>query len=71
MGATRRIRASTGPNRAVPIIALTADVLEAQREECLAAGMTGHVAKPIDVSVLLAAVAEASTRGQGSGQAAA
>ncbi len=45
--ATRLIR--TLPEGArVPIIAMTADVLEADRQACFAAGMNGHVPKPID-----------------------
>jgi CheY-like chemotaxis protein len=54
--ATRRIRAEPGPNRDVPILALTANVLDAQKQACIAAGMSGHVAKPIDARALLGAV---------------
>jgi PAS domain S-box-containing protein len=44
--ATRRIRAD-GRFVDLPVIAMTAAVLEKDREACLAAGMDGHVAKPI------------------------
>ncbi len=45
--ATRRIRAL--PQRqALPIIAMTAAVMQEDRERCTAAGMTDFVAKPID-----------------------
>jgi CheY-like chemotaxis protein len=47
--ATRRIRALDLPNAAtVPIIAMTANVFKEDVERCLAAGMNGHVGKPID-----------------------
>ena len=57
--ATRRIRALEGSGRHVPIIALTADALRDQIEQCLAAGMDGHLAKPLDRAALLAAVSRA------------
>jgi signal transduction histidine kinase/CheY-like chemotaxis protein len=61
--ATRAIRAreaATGRAR-TPIVALTANAMPHQVKEYLAAGMDGHVAKPIDAAELygvLAAVAE-------------
>jgi signal transduction histidine kinase/ActR/RegA family two-component response regulator len=59
LAATRAIRALPAPNGAVPIIALSADVLPEQVARCRAAGMDGHVAKPIRREELLAAVARA------------
>ncbi|MBU2380689.1 MAG: PAS domain S-box protein [Alphaproteobacteria bacterium] len=56
--AARAIRASTGTGRDTPIVALTANVLPEQIEQCRAAGMQGHVAKPIDPRTLMAALAE-------------
>jgi signal transduction histidine kinase len=54
--ATRRIRASDGPNADTPILALTANVLAGQKAACEEAGMNGHVGKPIDARLLLTAV---------------
>jgi CheY-like chemotaxis protein len=54
--ATRRIRALDGPKSKVPILAVTASALAEQVEACHAAGMDGHVAKPIDRDLLLNAV---------------
>ncbi len=43
----RRLRASEGENRAVPVIALTADVALETRERCREAGMDDFLSKPI------------------------
>ena len=61
VSATRRIRAveavqGVGP---VPIIALSANAMSHQVAEYLAAGMNAHVAKPIMVKALYAAIADA------------
>ena len=50
--ATRAIRALQDGDR-VPIIALSANAFEEDRQASLAAGMNAHVAKPIDVKQLL------------------
>ncbi|MDD2724271.1 MAG: response regulator [Methylovulum sp.] len=52
--ATREIRAlekATG-SREIPIVALTANAMEGDREKCLAAGMGDYLAKPISIDVL-------------------
>ena len=49
--ATRRIRALPG-GQSLPILAMTADAMIEDRENCLKAGMSGHIAKPIDVGRL-------------------
>lgn len=56
LAAARAIRALPGPAGALPIIALSADVLPEQIARCRAAGMDGHVGKPIHRDELLAAV---------------
>ncbi|MDQ2104807.1 response regulator [Azospirillum sp. C340-1] len=55
--ATRRLRGLPPPAGTVPVIAMTADAMDSDRERCLAAGMNGHVAKPIDRPHLLDTVA--------------
>ena len=44
--ATHRIRAQEGRRSQVPIIALTANILNEERERCLHAGMDGFIVKP-------------------------
>jgi CheY-like chemotaxis protein len=54
--ATRRIRATVGPNQKIPIIAVTA---ESDAAACREAGMDWFVGKPIDPQTLMATVIEA------------
>jgi CheY-like chemotaxis protein len=71
--ATRRLRASDGPNAGIPVIALTANVMEDQCQAYLAAGMDGWISKPIDPQHLLRVIGAAvdPTRTGQSDQAAA
>ncbi|HEV7455713.1 MAG TPA: PAS domain S-box protein [Roseococcus sp.] len=54
--ATRAIRAQ-GRNTATPIVALTANAFVEDREASLAAGMNGHLVKPLDPARLQATLA--------------
>ncbi len=52
--ATRMIRKLEDKARAeIPILAMTANAFTEDKEAALACGMNGHVAKPIDIKVLL------------------
>ncbi|MFO1013611.1 MAG: ATP-binding protein [Caulobacteraceae bacterium] len=55
--AARRVRAQGGPSAAAPIVALTANAMAHQRDEYLAAGMNGVVAKPFSPASLLTEIA--------------
>ena len=55
LDATRAIR--RGPRNAdVPILAMTANAFVEDRDMCLAAGMNGHIAKPVAPAVLYRAL---------------
>jgi PAS domain S-box-containing protein len=56
--ATRAIRESNGRMSGVPIVALTANALGREVEQCRAAGMNDHLAKPIDPKLLRLAIAK-------------
>ena len=54
LDATRAIRVLDDPwASSVPIIAMTADAFSENVTECLNAGMNGHIAKPIDIKLVI------------------
>ena len=56
MEATRLIRGLPGEPGGVPIIAMTANAMESDRALCLEAGMDGYLSKPVNRSLLQAAI---------------
>lgn len=54
--ATGTIRAKPGPSQRIPIIAMTANAMEADRQRCLEAGMNDHVAKPVNIRTLTSTI---------------
>lgn len=56
---TRKIRAMTDPKkRNIPIIAMTANAFEEDRQNALQAGMNEHLGKPVDVDIFMKKLAE-------------
>ncbi|MES2949600.1 MAG: response regulator [Pseudomonadota bacterium] len=61
--ATRQIRQRLGL-QSLPIIAMTANALQSDREAALAAGMNDHIGKPFDLSTLVAIIRQHTGSGQ-------
>ena len=54
LDATRAIRSLENPWAAsIPIVAMTADAFSENVTECLDAGMNGHIAKPVDIKLVI------------------
>ncbi|MBI3165570.1 MAG: response regulator, partial [Chloroflexi bacterium] len=62
LSATRIIRSDLAVSRQPYIVAMTANAMQGDREECLAAGMNDYVSKPIKVQELQAAIEGAAKK---------
>ena len=59
LSAAKAIRASSHPDaETIPIVAMTANAFVEDAEKCFAAGMNGHLAKPLDLQKILSAISE-------------
>ena len=57
--ATRQIRTlNRMDTKEIPIIAMTANAFEEDKRDAIAAGMNGHIAKPIQIDKLLSMLEE-------------
>jgi len=54
--ATLKIRGLAGEFKNIPVIALTANVMEGDRDKCIQAGMNDYVGKPVKKEALLGAL---------------
>jgi CheY-like chemotaxis protein len=59
----QRLRAVEGPNRAAPVVALTADVTSGGRRRYLELGFTEHSPKPLQIADLMESIARAVAAG--------
>ena len=57
--ATQEIRRLPDKDKAcIPIIAMTANAFEEDKRDAVAAGMNDHIAKPVDLSILISVIAK-------------
>jgi PAS domain S-box-containing protein len=64
LDATRLIRANEPPKQHTPIVAMTANAMESDRQACLDAGMDAFVAKPFNASILQTVIRQLLTSTQ-------
>ena len=50
--ATREIRRINGPNQRAPIVAVTANAMNSDKQQCIDVGMNDHMKKPINKNAL-------------------
>ena len=61
--AARAIRALPNPHASgIPILAMTANAFDEDKKNAFAAGMNGHIAKPIDATILFKTLSEVLSR---------
>jgi CheY-like chemotaxis protein len=61
----QQLRATEGPNRDAPVVALTADVTSGGRQRYLDLGFTEHSSKPIQIGELMDAITRAMAAAEG------
>ncbi len=61
--ATKAIRRLDTPQASIPIIALTANAFDDDRKNAKEAGMDGHLAKPVDIELLVKTIEETLSSG--------
>ena len=59
--ATAEIRKAEQDQRHTPVVAMTADALQGDREKCIAAGMDGYIPKPVRIEQLAQTLAQWDT----------
>ena len=57
-GATREIRNGEAGRMRIPVVAMTANAMQGDREKCIAAGMDDYVSKPVNREELAAVVSK-------------